>query len=67
MPERIEDDGPPSRVYRRPATLFAADFMGEMNHIPALDGETPFGRVPGSPPGRAVVCLRPRGADDRSR
>jgi spermidine/putrescine transport system ATP-binding protein len=56
---RIEDDGPPSRVYLRPATLFAADFMGEMNHIPALDGETVFGRVPGAPPGRATVCLRP--------
>ncbi len=31
---RIEDQGPPARIYRQPATLFAADFMGEMNHIP---------------------------------
>ena len=30
---RIEDVGSPSRVYREPATLFTADFMGEMNHI----------------------------------
>jgi spermidine/putrescine transport system ATP-binding protein len=32
---RIEDAGPPRRVYLRPATLFAATFMGESN---ALDG-----------------------------
>ncbi len=61
---RIEDDGPPERVYRRPRTLFAADFMGEMNHIPARatpEGvETAFGRVPGAlRPGPAVLCLRP--------
>jgi spermidine/putrescine transport system ATP-binding protein len=28
---RIEDLGPPSRIYLRPATLFAATFMGESN------------------------------------
>lgn len=28
---RIEDMGPPSRIYLRPATLFAATFMGESN------------------------------------
>ena len=28
---RIEDYGPPDRVYLRPATLFAARFMGESN------------------------------------
>ena len=28
---RIEDIGPPARVYLRPATLFAATFMGESN------------------------------------
>ncbi|MEM9550453.1 MAG: TOBE domain-containing protein [Pseudomonadota bacterium] len=62
---RIEDHGPPTRIYRQPATLFAADFMGEMNHIPArLTGsgaETPFGPLAhaqgGSGP--AVACLRP--------
>jgi spermidine/putrescine transport system ATP-binding protein len=62
---RIEDEGPPERVYRRPRTLFAADFMGEMNHIPArvtAEGvETPFGRLPAGAtrPGPAVLCLRP--------
>lgn len=28
---RIEDCGPPERVYLKPATLFAAEFMGESN------------------------------------
>ena len=28
---RIEDMGPPSRVYLRPASLFTATFMGESN------------------------------------
>jgi spermidine/putrescine transport system ATP-binding protein len=31
---RIEDMGPPRRVYLRPATLFTATFMGESNLIP---------------------------------
>lgn len=62
---RIEDQGPPARIYRQPATLFAADFMGEMNHIPAratTEGvETPFGTLPPAPvrPGKAMLCLRP--------
>ena len=62
---RIEDVGPPARVYRAPASLFAADFMGEMNHLPAritVEGvETPFGLIPQAlpPTGRAVACLRP--------
>ncbi len=30
---RIEDVGTPSRVYREPATIFTAGFMGEMNNI----------------------------------
>jgi spermidine/putrescine transport system ATP-binding protein len=62
---RIEDEGPPARIYRQPATLFAADFMGEMNHIPATATAagivTPFGTLslPGPRAGRAVLCLRP--------
>ncbi|MBF9029456.1 ATP-binding cassette domain-containing protein [Rhodobacterales bacterium HKCCE3408] len=62
---RIEDAGPPARVYRRPATLFTADFMGEMNHLPAkVDGSgatTALGTVPadGIRPGAATVCIRP--------
>lgn len=62
---RIEDEGTPARVYRAPATLFAADFMGEMNHIPAqvtdAGAETAFGALPsqGLRAGRATACLRP--------
>jgi spermidine/putrescine transport system ATP-binding protein len=51
---RVEDIGPPERVYRRPASLFAATFMGDTN---LLEGtitsvangtaviETPLGNV----------------------
>ncbi|HVY99035.1 MAG TPA: ABC transporter ATP-binding protein [Dongiaceae bacterium] len=31
---RIEDQGPPKRVYERPATLFTATFMGESTQMP---------------------------------
>ena len=70
---RIEDHGPPDRVYRRPATLFTAEFMGETNRIPARAGpsgvETPLGPLPLPPPasGALVVCLRPEaiGAEGR--
>jgi spermidine/putrescine transport system ATP-binding protein len=59
---RVEDAGPPSRVYLRPASLFAATFMGESN---ILQGEvvaagaavaqvrTALGTMPAS--GRASV------------
>jgi spermidine/putrescine transport system ATP-binding protein len=66
---RIEDEGPPARVYRRPATLFAAAFMGETNRVPArAEGGrvvTPFGALPlEAPRGTDVpcdltLCLRP--------
>lgn len=62
---RIEDHGPPARIYRQPASLFAADFMGEMNHIPVQvtpkGVETPFGclPLPASGHGAAMLCLRP--------
>jgi len=64
---RIEDAGAPARIYRRPATLFAAGFMGEMNRIPARAAagggvETPFGPIALEPPsgtGALVLCLRP--------
>jgi spermidine/putrescine transport system ATP-binding protein len=36
---RIEDMGPPSRIYLRPATLFAATFMGESNILPGEAAE----------------------------
>ena len=33
---RIEDQGPPERVYLEPASLFAATFMGESNILPGI-------------------------------
>lgn len=39
----IEQVGSPTEVYREPETLFVADFIGEMNQIPAEAG--PSGRV----------------------
>jgi spermidine/putrescine transport system ATP-binding protein len=63
---RIEDQGTPDRVYRRPASLFVAEFMGEMNCIPARRAgqaiETPFGTFAIPAPegtGDLVLCLRP--------
>jgi spermidine/putrescine transport system ATP-binding protein len=63
---RIEDEGPPRRVYARPASLFAAGFMGETNRIPARGKGgrvvTPFGEVSGlSAPaeGALTLCVRP--------
>jgi len=62
---RIEDDGHPTRIYRQPASLFAADFMGEMTHVRghATEGGvvTPFGVLPlrTSFKGKAMLCLRP--------
>ena len=34
----IEQVGTPLEIYREPATLFVADFIGEMNQIPAIAG-----------------------------
>ena len=42
---RIEDRGPPSRVYLRPASLFAATFMGESNVIAGRVREASGGRI----------------------
>ncbi|MGF1551401.1 MAG: ABC transporter ATP-binding protein [Paracoccaceae bacterium] len=64
---RIEDHGPPERLWRRPASLFAAGFLGETNRIPgeaAGEGvDTPLGRLPVAPPDgahRVTVCVRPQ-------
>ncbi|WP_350335360.1 putative 2-aminoethylphosphonate ABC transporter ATP-binding protein [Coralliovum pocilloporae] len=35
----IEQVGTPTEIYRHPANLFVADFIGEMNQIPALAGQ----------------------------
>ena len=60
---RIEDAGPPARVYDDPATAFAAGFMGEVNMIPGTgDGQriaTALGPVPGAQTGPVRVAIRP--------
>jgi spermidine/putrescine transport system ATP-binding protein len=59
---RIEDQGPPERVYARPATRFTATFMGESTIVPGkvTNGmiETPLGRFP-APDGASHVAIRP--------
>ena len=59
---RIEDQGPPERVYARPATSFAATFMGESTIVPGKTAhgviETALGRFP-APAGTAHVAIRP--------
>jgi spermidine/putrescine transport system ATP-binding protein len=70
---RIEDHGPPERVYLRPASRFTAGFMGDSNVLEGTvveggDGlavETALGRIavvgeaPGGPGSRVVVSIRP--------
>jgi spermidine/putrescine transport system ATP-binding protein len=63
---RIEDMGPPARVYNRPATRFTANFMGESTIILGKASKTgivtALGTVPnpGLAPGSAVnIALRP--------
>ena len=64
---RIEDEGAPERVYARPATRFAATFMGESTIVPGeIDDEgriaTPFGlfQAPSLKPGDAAwIAIRP--------
>jgi spermidine/putrescine transport system ATP-binding protein len=42
---RIEDRGPPHRVYLQPRTFFSAGFMGEINMLPATVRERDAGAV----------------------
>ena len=62
---RIEDVGTPSRIYREPATLFTADFMGEMNHIDVRINNSKVETVLGLtdsfdlPDGVGKLCVRP--------
>ncbi len=70
---RIEDSGPPQRVYARPATRFSATFMGESTQFEGrvaeraggqcLLVETPVGRLPVTgdldPGSQVTLILRP--------
>ncbi|MFM8747517.1 MAG: ABC transporter ATP-binding protein [Aestuariivirga sp.] len=59
---RIEDQGPPERVYARPASIFAATFMGESTIVPGrmANGviDTALGRF-SAPAGASHVAIRP--------
>lgn len=72
---KVVQSGPPTKLYRRPANRFVADFLGETNFLPGevvgTEGtdiilDTPFGRLASSvfpddlPQGGAVTCsIRP--------
>jgi ABC-type Fe3+/spermidine/putrescine transport system ATPase subunit len=66
---RIQQTGSPQEVYRRPASLFVARFLGLSNLLPAevrqVDGrsvaQTPIGWVPVTEPGARLgtVLVRP--------
>jgi spermidine/putrescine transport system ATP-binding protein len=53
---RIAQAAPPREVYMTPASLFVADFMGEVNKIPLANGQSPLGPLM---PGTGTICLRP--------
>ena len=61
----IEDIGPPQQIYLAPASLFSANFMGEINLIaanPHAAGiSTPLGdlAIHAALPGPQTLCLRP--------
>ena len=60
---RIEDAGPPERIYARPRTRYAATFMGDSNILPAGFGAggaaTALGVLPVAGPGGSAVAIRP--------
>ena len=61
----IADIGPPQQIYLSPKSLFSANFMGEINLIPATPTatglDTPLGPIPlkTTSPGPHQLCLRP--------
>ncbi|MGE3961965.1 MAG: ABC transporter ATP-binding protein [Dehalococcoidia bacterium] len=61
---RVEQVGTPDEIYMQPATIHAAEFIGDANilHVPVEDGRVrlPFGDLP-APAGatRVAVVLRP--------
>lgn len=68
---RIEDSGPPARVYKHPTTHFSAGFLGEINLFDGT-GEagaltTPFGRIPNEDGhiGPVTIGLRPEAFRER--
>jgi spermidine/putrescine transport system ATP-binding protein len=61
----IADSGPPQQIYLSPKSLFSANFMGEINLIPATPTatgiDTPLGVMPlkTAESGLHQLCLRP--------
>ena len=62
----IEDQGPPERVYRRPASRFAAAFLGEMNFVPVTVSKGRYstalgdlGPAMGEDGVQMMLCIRP--------
>ena len=53
---RIAQAAPPRQVYMAPASLFVADFMGEVNKIPLADGQSRLGPLLS---GTGTLCIRP--------
>jgi spermidine/putrescine transport system ATP-binding protein len=66
---RIEDAGPPARIYARPATRFTANFMGESTAfsgpviapgiLSALIGKVPYAAASPETGAKATVIIRP--------
>ena len=60
---RIEDAGPPERIYAHPRTRYAATFMGESNILPATfagdHAQTALGLLPVQGIGGTAVAIRP--------
>ncbi|MEM9628574.1 MAG: ABC transporter ATP-binding protein [Pseudomonadota bacterium] len=69
---RIEDSGPPDRLYTSPCNRFSAGFLGEINFIDG-DGywdsiDTPLGRIRhgDAPSGELTVGIRPEAFREHS-
>lgn len=63
---RIVQSGPPEELYLRPATEFVAEFLGEVNRLPAMvvsgQADTALGALPAPlPDGPARLLVRPEG------
>jgi spermidine/putrescine transport system ATP-binding protein len=57
---RIEDAGPPERVYRRPRTRFCATFMGESTIVPGrVVARAAAGLAPAAGAADGFVAIRP--------
>ncbi|GAB48078.1 ABC transporter ATP-binding protein [Mobilicoccus pelagius] len=66
---RIEQIGTPADIYRRPASVFVADFIGQANFLDApvhhIDGDTAEVTVFGNRRERIAVSDAARGAGDK--